>query len=152
MMKDKEFEAISIQQSYDKLAISKCVKETANVSGQIFKYILDHLSTITPKTKMIYAQAWPIMSEILINKFSFQSLVYQKTDNDMDFYEHISFGTNHGVISTSGTNHGVLANCTKQYKYHTKDSNINIDPTVPIPKALIHSSHSNYIFTFKIMT
>jgi hypothetical protein len=89
-------EAISIQSSLELLLNAKCNEKGAGISKLLFSYVIKKIIPKIPTAKYIIAFAWPDMSNILLNKFDFNTLIYKKCKNDDNVcidYENFFIGS-----------------------------------------------------------
>ena len=122
-------EAISIQTSLKILVENICDKKKYGLSTVLFDYIFNNIIKQFESVQYIYAYAWPIMSNILVKKYNFNTLKYS------DYYS---------------------GNEEKVYYINDKLVNINDMDTKKIEYGLIRdlkkkalSHNSNYVFTVK---
>ena len=80
---DNNLEAISIQQSLQRLSDSECLQKKFSISKTLFTYVFEKVVPMFPDANYIYAFAWKKMSSILHRAFDFATVQYV---NDDDFY------------------------------------------------------------------
>lgn len=55
-------------------------KPRISISNELFTYVLDRIILLFPGTTYIYAYAWKAMSDILVEKFQFKTLTFDKSN------------------------------------------------------------------------
>lgn len=149
------FEVISIQLALSHLASALCLQAKSGLSVTLFNYIMDEIVVKRAEAKLIYAQAWPKMSNILTQKFDFSTLNYDSgilvlKENKGRNVSILRLVNDYLRYELTDPRYHVICSNNSEYTPDSKLLKLLSDNWRAI-KNTIHDIGEDYLFTFKVL-